>query len=201
MENKIFKLGELFCGPGGIALGAINAKVNGMKIIHKWANDFDPDTCKTYLYNICPDVPESVFCCDVRNLDMDKLAKIDALAFGFPCNDYSLVGKRKGLNGKYGPLYTYGVKALEKFNPEWFLAENVSGLKADKKAFNLIMDEFHECGYRLYPHMYFFEDYKVLENKQVIIETFLGPEEARKTINDALALYEKNKEHLTGYEG
>ena len=47
----------------------------------------------------------------------------------------------------------------------------------------------------------FFEDYKVLENKQVIIETFLGPEEARKTINDALALYEKNKEHLTGYEG
>ena len=47
----------------------------------------------------------------------------------------------------------------------------------------------------------FFEDYKVLENKQVIIEAFLGPEEARKTINDALALYEKNKEHLTGYEG
>ena len=47
----------------------------------------------------------------------------------------------------------------------------------------------------------FFEDYKVLENKQVIIETFLGPDEARKTINDALALYQENKEHLTGYEG
>ena len=46
-----------------------------------------------------------------------------------------------------------------------------------------------------------FEDYKVLENKQVIIETFLGPDEARKTINDALALYQENKEHLTGYEG
>ena len=39
-----------------------------------------------------------------------------------------------------------------------------------------------------------------LENKQVIIETFLGPDEARKTINDALALYQENKEHLTGYE-
>lgn len=47
----------------------------------------------------------------------------------------------------------------------------------------------------------FFEDYKVLENKQVIIETFLGPDEALKTINDALELYQQNKEHLTGYEG
>lgn len=46
----------------------------------------------------------------------------------------------------------------------------------------------------------FFEDYKVLENKQVIIETFLGPDEARKTILDAFDLYQKNKTHLTGYE-
>ena len=47
----------------------------------------------------------------------------------------------------------------------------------------------------------FFEDYKVLENKEVIIEKFLGPEEARKIIEDAFALYEKNKTHLLGYEG
>ena len=45
----------------------------------------------------------------------------------------------------------------------------------------------------------FFEDYKVLENKEVIIEKFLGPEEARKIIEDAFALYEKNKTHLLGY--
>ena len=35
-----------------------------------------------------------------------------ALAFGFPCNDYSVVGEQKGMNGVYGPLYSYGVKVL-----------------------------------------------------------------------------------------
>ena len=47
----------------------------------------------------------------------------------------------------------------------------------------------------------FFEDYKVLENKEVIIEKFLGPEEAKQIINDAFALYEENKTQLPGYEG
>ena len=46
----------------------------------------------------------------------------------------------------------------------------------------------------------FFEDYKILENKEVKIEKFLGPAEARETIKDAFALYQKYKETLTGYE-
>ena len=37
--------------------------------------------------NICPNEPDSVICGDVRKLDIDKLSEIDALAFGFPCND------------------------------------------------------------------------------------------------------------------
>lgn len=46
----------------------------------------------------------------------------------------------------------------------------------------------------------FFEDYKVLENKEVIIETFLGPIEAKRIIDEAFDLYEGCKETLTGYE-
>lgn len=47
---KVFKLGELFCGPGGIALGATNATIDNkdFKIVHEWANDYDEDTCETY---------------------------------------------------------------------------------------------------------------------------------------------------------
>ena len=47
----------------------------------------------------------------------------------------------------------------------------------------------------------FFEDYKILENKQVKIESFLGPDKAKEIIKKALKYYEENKEHLTGYVG
>lgn len=61
-ENiKTFRLGELFCGPGGLALGAMNASISNpeYKIVHEWANDYDASTCDTYRRNICPDNGES----------------------------------------------------------------------------------------------------------------------------------------------
>ena len=59
---KRFKLGELFCGPGGIACGALRSRSSDGKlsIEHAWANDYDYDTCLTYIMNICPDRPETV---------------------------------------------------------------------------------------------------------------------------------------------
>ena len=145
----IFRLGELFCGPGGLALGAKKAKpaVNGSEwsIRHVWATDYDKDTCETYRMNICPDKPESVICHDIRKLDLNILAEIsdiDILAFGFPCNDFSVVGKQKGINGVYGPLYAYGIEALRFFQPKCFIAENVGGLKNsnDGKAFEVFFN-------------------------------------------------------------
>ena len=104
--NITYRLGELFSGPGGIALGAKTAQVivNGFtySISHAWATDYDKDTCETYRQNICPDDPKSVVCRDIRKLDIEKLgeiSQIDALAFGFPCNDFSVVGEQKGING------------------------------------------------------------------------------------------------------
>lgn len=168
-----FKLGELFCGPGGLAYGAINANImNGdYKITHKWANDYDEDTCNTYIRNICPNDPESVICTDVKNLDIDSLGDIDALAFGFPCNDFSVVGEQKGFSGEYGPLYTYGVKVLKKYSPKWFLAENVGGIRSADKggALTKILTDLRECGYKLYPHLYKFEQYGVPQARHRII--------------------------------
>lgn len=51
-----YRLGELFCGPGGIAWGALHADIGNPEytIVHQWANDYDASTCDTYRYNICP---------------------------------------------------------------------------------------------------------------------------------------------------
>lgn len=174
MDNiKEFRLGELFCGPGGLALGAMTAQIEDpeYKIVHAWANDYDSNTCDTYRRNICPKNRGSVICGDVRKLDINSLGEIDALAFGFPCNDFSVVGEQKGFDGEYGPLYTYGVKVLKKYKPLWFLAENVGGLKSanEGKAFEKIKKDLVRAGYRIYPNLYRFEEYGVPQARHRMI--------------------------------
>ena len=169
----IFHLGELFCGPGGIGWGATHADIGNKEfsIVHQWANDLDESTCRTYTRNICPDAPESVYCEDVHTLDLAQLGAIDALAFGFPCNDFSLVGSKLGFKGKYGPLYTYGIEVLKMYRPMWFLAENVGGLRSanEGKAFDKILSDMKDAGYRIYPNLYKFEEYGIPQARHRII--------------------------------
>lgn len=173
-----FRLGELFSGPGGIGMGAKLACImhNGetFSFQHVWATDFDKDTCATFRRNICPDKPETVICKDIRKLDfavLSRISDVDVLAFGFPCNDFSAVGKQKGINGVYGPLYKYCVEAVHYFRPQWFFAENVGGLRNanDGAAFRVILQKFSEAGYTLYPHLYRFEEYGVPQARHRII--------------------------------
>lgn len=169
----VFKLGELFCGPGGLAWGAMNADIGDpdFRIVHQWSNDYDLDTCRTYTHNICPGNSESVICGDVRKLDLSSLSEIDALAFGFPCNDFSVVGEQKGFNGVFGPLYSYGVQILKSHRPQWFLAENVGGIRSanEGNAFGKILSDMRAAGYRVYPNLYCFEKYGVPQARHRVI--------------------------------
>ncbi len=171
MKHMVFRLGELFCGPGGLAKGAQMANVPGTQIVHQWANDFDRDTCDTYIHNICPENPASVVCEDVRKLKIQSLGEIDVLAFGFPCNDFSQVGEHKGFDGEYGPLYTYGVKALRTYQPKWFLAENVGGIRSanEGNAFHKILNDLKDSGYDIYPNLYKFEQYGIPQARHRVI--------------------------------
>lgn len=178
MNNSVFRLGELFSGPGGIALGASWASAQNatetFSIKHAWASDYDADTCETYRNNLCPSNRESVVHEDVRQLKMGSLMEIsdiDALAFGFPCNDFSVVGEQKGTDGVFGPLYTYGINVLKYFQPKWFLAENVGGLRNsnDGNALETILSEMTAQGYVVTPHHYKFETYGVPQARHRII--------------------------------
>lgn len=183
MNKKIeFKLGELFCGPGGLALGAEKAQVADKtsntiyRMKPSWASDYHQETCETYKRNI---KDSNVICKDVKELITDKksileLGEIDAFAYGFPCNDFSIVGETKGFEGVYGGLYSYGVKVIDAFNPKFFLAENVGGLTSanEGKAFEKIKYDLKNAGkngYDLTIHKYKFEDYGIPQTRHRII--------------------------------
>tara|TARA_X000001036_G_C20621600_1_gene783338 strand:+ start:211 stop:1272 length:1062 start_codon:yes stop_codon:yes gene_type:complete len=166
---KKLSVGEFYCGPGGLGLGAKLAKIkdaNNKEISfkHIFATDYDQNTCDTFKKNI-PDT-EQVICSDVRSLDIKKLPYVDGFLYGFPCNDFSNVGETKGLDGEFGPLYSYGVKYLNHHNSKFFLAENVSGISGANSgtALNKILDELRDAGksgYELTVHKYKFEDYGI----------------------------------------
>jgi DNA (cytosine-5)-methyltransferase 1 len=173
----VFDLAELFSGPGGLALGATQASVSlndtTYKVRSVWANDIDENTCKTYSKNLHSFQKGKVVNTPIQDLNFADIPHFDALAFGFPCNDFSLVGEQKGFDGKYGPLYSYGIKAIESHNPKWFIAENVSGLRSanDGKALFKILDELENAGlgYRVTPHLYKFEEYGVPQRRHRIV--------------------------------
>ncbi len=166
---KKFTVGEFYCGPGGLGLGAKLAKIkdnNGEEISfkHIFASDYDRDSCHTFEKNIS-DV-EQVICADIKSIDIKKLPYVDGFLYGFPCNDFSNVGETKGLDGKFGPLYSYGVKYLNHHNSKFFLAENVSGISNANSgtALNKIINELRNAGksgYELTVHKYQFEKYGI----------------------------------------
>ena len=170
---NVFKLGELFCGPGGIACGAMNAKsADGTYTVeHAWANDYDADTCETYRKNICPDNPDSVYCGDVRELDIKALGDIDAFCYGFPCNSFSNVGKHQGFeNKKFGQLYWYVIEVLKEYQPKWFVAENVYGIRsAGSGDFEIILEDMRAAGYRLNVNLYKSEQYGIPQTRHRVI--------------------------------
>jgi len=180
----IFRKGELFNGPGGLSLAAKSTVVvhpetnEEFRIEHVWSNDYDQNACKTFALNICGNENDpSVICGPVEKLPIGNreiLPEIDCFAFGFPCNDYSQVGEKKGLTGTFGPLYGYGVKVLNEYKPKFFVAENVGGLQSanEGRAFIKILEELEEPGevsYIVTPHLYKFEEYGVPQARHRII--------------------------------
>jgi len=178
--KKVFKLGEFFSGPGGLGLGAKLAnnkfKNKNISLEHSWASDYDQDSCDTYSHNISD---KNIYCTPVEKFfslienKKIKLPKFNAFAYGFPCNDFSNVGEHKGFKGKFGPLYSYGVELMNRYKPDWFLAENVSGLSSANEggAFKKILSELSKAGdgYNLTVHKYKFEEYGIPQARHRII--------------------------------
>jgi len=146
---------SLFSGCGGMDLGFHLA---GFDII--WANDYDKKACETYAKNI----GNHIVCGDITELDYAKIPDADLVIGGFPCQDFSMIWKRGGINTDRGNLYRNFVDIVSLKNPLMFVAENVKGiLTANKKqAIKQIITDFSETGkygYTTTPHIINFADY------------------------------------------
>lgn len=168
------KVLSLFCGAGGFDLGFHGGfdylqnryQKNNFNII--WANDINEKACKTAAHNFAD---TKIHCGDITKVNIDELPKADVILGGFPCQDYSLAGKRQGLNADRGNLYLSMVQIVAKLKPKVFLAENVKGLLIWEKglAINKIIEDFENIGYNVQYQLLNAADYGVPQNRERVI--------------------------------
>jgi DNA (cytosine-5)-methyltransferase 1 len=113
--------GELFAGVGGLGMAVDEA----FEASPAWFAEFDAAPSKVLAYRY-PDVPNLG---DVTKADWASLEHVDILAGGFPCQDVSLAGARRGMkDGTRSGLWSEYVKAIDIIRPDWVVIENVRGL-------------------------------------------------------------------------
>lgn len=152
---------SLFSGCGGMDLGFKQA---GYEIL--WANDFAVTACETYAHNL----GDHIVCHDVTKINLKAIPIVDIIIGGFPCQDFSMIWKRGGIETDRGNLYRYFVEAVRLKKPKVFVAENVKGLLTANgtKAIQQIARDFAEIGYVVDVDLYNFADYGVPQLRERI---------------------------------
>ena len=158
---------SIFTGCGGLDLGF---HLEGYKTI--WANDFSEWACdsfRNYFGNV------------IRHEDITKINPFtdksipdcDIILGGFPCQDFSVIWKQPGLDGKRGGLYRHFLDFVSAKKPKAFVAENVKGLLTanERKAIETIIKDFEaiEPGYLVLPHLYNFAEYGVPQFRERVL--------------------------------
>jgi DNA (cytosine-5)-methyltransferase 1 len=174
-DNKI-RVVSLFSGCGGLDLGLEGGFTslgkyfpeNPFEIV--WANDIEEKACKTMRLNF----PETeVVCDDITKVLKNKLdiPEADVVVGGFPCQDFSLAGKRRGLTVKRGKLYLSMAEVVKKVQPKVFLAENVKGLLSWEKGLGIktMVSDFEKLGYHVEYRLHHTADFGVPQTRERVI--------------------------------
>lgn len=150
---------SLFSGCGGMDLGFKQA---GYNLI--WANDIDKSACDTYAKNLGAHIVHG----DITKLNLEIIPNCEVMIGGFPCQDFSMIWKRGGLETDRGNLYKYFVEAVRIKKPKIFVGENVKGLLTANigQAVRTITEDFAGLGYKVNVDLYNFADYGVPQIRQ-----------------------------------
>lgn len=164
----MIKIISLFSGCGGLDLGF--EQVGDYKTV--WANDFKHEACETFRKHFGDVILEG----DIEQVDPytdNNIPDCDLILGGFPCQDFSIIWKRPGLDGERGNLYKSFLRFVDAKKPKAFVAENVKGILTanKKKAIQQIIEDFQAItpGYVVIPHLYNFAEYGVPEYRERVL--------------------------------
>lgn len=131
--------GSLFTGIGGFDLGFERA---GM--VCSWQCEIDKHARSVLRKHFNAPIKE-----DVRNVGRHTVEPVDLICGGFPCQDLSVAGKRKGLVGGRSGLWFEFERVLSELKPGWVVIENVPGLLSSNKGrdFAIILRGLADIGY------------------------------------------------------
>lgn len=157
---------SLFSGCGGLDLGFERAGFNVPV-----ANEFDPTIFETFKANH----PNThLIEGDVRQVTKEDIApflgngEVDGIIGGPPCQSWSEAGSLRGIEDARGQLFFDYIRILKEFKPKFFLAENVSGMLANRHsdAVKNIIKMFEEAGYDVSLTLVNAKDYGVAEERK-----------------------------------
>lgn len=185
-----FRFIDLFAGIGGIRLGF--EAVGGRCV---FSSELDADACKTYEANF-GEYPFG----DITKIDAAEIPDFDILLGGFPCQAFSIIGKKEGFaNETCGTLFFDIERILKEKRPPAFMLENVRNLVAHDKGntFRIIKSHLEALDYHVYAKVLNALDYGVPQKRErIIIVGFLEdvmfefpdpvPESERKKLVDIL---------------
>jgi DNA (cytosine-5)-methyltransferase 1 len=150
-EGRVFTAVSFFCGCGGLDLGIRGGfralgrdyAPNPIRILE--AYDISPWCVDAYRLNVGPEADVM----DLSGADPEGLPAADLLFGGFPCQDFSTMGKRKGTASERGRLYRAMVRYMAYRRPLMAVGENVMGLLSNDEGRTLhrIFAEIREAGY------------------------------------------------------
>lgn len=157
------KLISLFSGCGGLDLGF---EMAGFEI--PIANEFDKTIYETFKINH-PNT--KLIEGDIRKIDCSvfkELGEIDGIIGGPPCQSWSEAGSLRGINDERGKLFFEYIRILKAIKPKFFLAENVSGMLANRhnEAVNNIISMFNDAGYDVTVNLINAKDYGVAQERK-----------------------------------
>lgn len=157
---------DLFAGIGGTRLGFERA---GGKCV--FSSEWDKDSQKTYSINF-GEVPAG----DITKIDEKTIPDFDVLVAGFPCQPFSMIGKREGFkHATQGTLFYDIIRIIEHKKPKAFLLENVKGLTHHDKGntFKIIKEALDMLGYHVYSEILDASDFNLPQvRKRIYIVGF-----------------------------